>query len=87
MVTVAQCESGFIQFNKDGSVFRGVKNPKDVGIFQINEPSWLKKSIELGYNIYTIEGNIQMARWIHDNAGISQWRYSSGCWGNQGKAA
>ena len=34
MVEIAKCESRFTQFEKDGSVHRGVINNADVGVFQ-----------------------------------------------------
>lgn len=77
---IAQCESNNRQFNNDGSVLRGFVNPKDVGLFQINEDAWGDKALELGFDIYTTSGNMKMARWIYDNYGESPWIYSKKCW-------
>ena len=69
---VMKCESNFRQFDK-GKVLRGKINPYDVGIFQINEIVWGRKAKELGYDIYTLEGNLLMGVFIFDTYGINQW--------------
>ncbi len=79
LIKVAACESQFRQFNEDGDVLHGIVNPKDIGIFQINEKYWLDKSIELGYDIYTIEGNINMAKYIYQ-VQPTAWYLSEFCW-------
>ncbi len=78
---VAFCESTLRQFDKDGKVLRGLHNPDDVGLFQINEHFHLAKSQELGYDIYTTEGNIDYAMWLIKNEGIYHWKWSQPCWG------
>lgn len=79
MLKVAECESNTSQFNKDGSVIRGIENNSDYGIFQINTYYWLDISNKLSYNIYTIEGNIKMAKYIYEKQGIRAWKASSHC--------
>ena len=83
MVEIARCESRFRQFNADGSVLRGTVNPKDVGLFQINERYWLKKSKELDYDIYAERGNIEMALWLYKKNGTRDWSASKPCWGGK----
>lgn len=80
MLKIANCESRLQQFNTDGSVKRGIENDKDIGIFQINETYWLTSSKKLGFNIFTLEGNIEMAFWIADHYGTQPWDWSKGCW-------
>src|SRR3989338_8855009 len=48
MAEVARCESHFRQFDRDGSVHRGVVNDQDVGGMQINERDHLKTAQKLG---------------------------------------
>ncbi len=81
MVDVARCESTFRQFNSDGDILRGIVNSKDVGVFQINEKFHLEKSKEMGYDIYSIDGNIQYARYLYDHQGLKPWKWSKDCWG------
>lgn len=80
MNKVAKCESRFRQYNTDGSVLRGEVNPKDVGIFQINERFHLKDSKRMGINIYTESGNIEYARILYEDQGLKPWTASKGCW-------
>lgn len=78
---IAFCESTYRQFNVDnGTVLRGIHNPLDVGLFQINEKYHLKKSQELGFDIYTVEGNIDYALWLISHEGAGHWKWSKPCW-------
>ncbi len=80
MIDVASCESEFRQFDSDGSLLRGISNPLDVGVFQINEKYHLKDSRKLGMDIYTLEGNMKYARHLYKTQGTRPWEYSSKCW-------
>ncbi len=82
MQKIAYCESRNRQFDKDGSILRGVVNSKDVGIFQINEKYHLSDSKDMGVNIYSIEGNMEYAKYLYENQGTAPWISSRPCWGN-----
>ena len=62
MVEISYCESRFRQYDKDGSVLRGIQNNKDVGLFQINEKYHLERAKKMGYDIYSPEGYMAYAR-------------------------
>lgn len=83
LIEIAKAESELRQFNKDGSVLRGYINPDDVGIFQINEYFWLEKSKELGLDIYSAKGNVEMAIWIFMHHGTDPWNWSKSKWGKE----
>lgn len=78
---IAYCESTDRQFNEKGEVLRGLRNPDDVGLFQINEKFHLKRSQELGYDIYTTKGNIDYAMRLLKSEGSQHWDSSKPCWG------
>jgi len=80
MLKIASCESQMRMYDIDGSVLRGVAVPQDRGLLQINENYWLKKSKELGYNIYDIDGHLDMAKYILDTQGVNAWLPSKSCW-------
>lgn len=80
MQKIAWCESRDRQYNPDGTVFRGKINPNDIGKFQINSVVWGETAKKLGYNIYTLKGNTEMAEYIFYHFGAKQWYCSSGCW-------
>jgi len=81
MVKIAECESIGLRHYVNGEVLRGEIVKEDVGLFQINETYWLKKSLELGIDIYDLEGNIKMARHIYDTQGLAAWSASfKNCW-------
>jgi len=68
-------------WDADGSVLRGRQNPDDIGMCQLNEPTWGATAKAHGWDIHTIEGNVLMANWIYANEGYYPWRYSKGCHG------
>lgn len=80
LIDVASCESRFIQFDADGTVHRGVVNPQDVGVMQINEKYHLSESEKLGLDIHTLEGNMAYAKHLYKTQGTRPWEYSSKCW-------
>lgn len=81
MAEIARCESHYRQFDKDGSMFRGIVNNKDVGVFQVNEFYHLDEAKKLGIDIYTVEGNLRFARILYNQSGVAPWSSSSPCWG------
>ena len=80
LVDIARCESRFRQTDKNGEIIRGVANPLDVGVMQINERYHLKESKKLGYDIYTVEGNMAYARYLYEKEDARPWLASSKCW-------
>lgn len=70
LIAVVGCESGYRQFNASGGVLTSSTNDK--GIFQINH-IWWQKAKDLGYDISTIDGNIDMGIYIYKTAGIRSW--------------
>lgn len=82
LLDIAYCESTLRQFNSKGEVLRGVQNDQDVGLFQINEHYHLKRSIELGIDIYTEDGNIEFAKLLYKEQGARPWKWSAPCHGH-----
>lgn len=81
MVDISKCESHFRQFDKAGEVYRGRVNDRDVGVMQVNEDFHLAASKKLGYDIYTLEGNMSYARYLYEREGATPWNSSKPCWG------
>ena len=80
-VKVAYCESTLRQFDLETlEPLRGVHNPADVGLFQINEKYHLEASQKDGYDIYTAQGNIDYAMHLMKRDGLRHWTYSQPCW-------
>ena len=79
---IARCESTFAQFDKDGKVVRGRVNNADVGVMQINEKFHADSATKLGYDLYTMEGNVAYAKHLYREQGAAPWKASSKCWGN-----
>lgn len=79
-IKISYCESRWRQYDKQGKPLRGMHNPDDVGLFQINENYHLSRANKLGYDIYSTEGNIDYAMWLLANEGSKPWRWSKPCW-------
>ncbi|HVY72935.1 MAG TPA: hypothetical protein VG984_02725 [Candidatus Paceibacterota bacterium] len=86
MVAISECESHYRQFNNDGSVFRGKQNTKDVGVMQINEYYHEDTAEKLGFDLYTLDGNMAYARYLYKREGVAPWASSQACW-SKSKAA
>jgi len=80
MAEVAACESRFRHFDSWGDILRGEENPFDVGVMQINEHYHLQQAIDLGYNLYTLDGNLSYARYLYEKEGTDPWEASAPCW-------
>lgn len=88
MDRIAGCESqgsakskgSHIAKNGQVVVHANANQTVDVGIFQLNVNVWGKKATELGYNIFTEQGNKDMAYWIYKNVGTGPWYSSENCW-------
>jgi hypothetical protein len=72
MITIAQCESGFRQYNNAGTVLLGGVGT-NVGIFQINEVAHAATALGLGFDIYTPEGNMGYAKYLYQKQGVKPW--------------
>jgi hypothetical protein len=80
LVDIAKCESTFRQFDQLGNIIRGKVNKGDVGVMQINESYHADEAAKLGFNIYTVEGNVAFARYLYGKYGSDPWSSSSKCW-------
>lgn len=86
MIAVAQCESHFRQYGLDGNIYRGVQNNLDVGVMQINERYHLSDATKLGYDVYSVPGNVAYARYLYERQGTAPWSASEPCWGKKAAA-
>lgn len=72
MIPVVRCESDFMQYWPNGNP--KISTTDDVGIMQINIPTWSKKAKAMGLDIYNnVDDNIKMGRYILKVQGITAW--------------
>ena len=76
---IAEAESSWRQYDSEGNVLRG-QDGKDVGLFQIRETIHLTKAKELGFDIYTPEGNINYALYLYSENYTDDWTASKSRW-------
>ncbi|OHA38954.1 MAG: hypothetical protein A3I97_00495 [Candidatus Taylorbacteria bacterium RIFCSPLOWO2_02_FULL_44_35] len=80
---IARCESQFRHFGKNGNIIRGITNIKDVGVMQINEEYHRDKAETLGMDIYSLDGNLEYAKYLFEKEGTRPWRSSAKCWNRE----
>lgn len=80
LAEVARCESQFRQFDKSGNVLEGRAVPDDKGVMQINAHFHEDTAKKLGYDIYTLEGNLAYAKNLYERQGLRPWSASAPCW-------
>src|SRR3989344_499373 len=86
LVEIARCESHYRHLNeKTGEILRGNYDARDVGVMQINEFYHLKTAVRMGFDIYTLEGNMAYAKHIYEEKGVQPWSASKPCWGKSAK--
>ncbi len=81
LAEVARCESRYHQFTKSGDVIRGMVDSDDIGVMQINERYNGVTAKNLGFDIYTLDGNLAFGQWMYDHQGTQPWSASEPCWG------
>lgn len=79
MVQVAICESSLRQFDAPNHVLRGYTTPADTGVFQINVDYHGQEAKDLGFDIYTLDGNIAFAKYLYQKNGLRDWSASEKC--------
>lgn len=87
LAEIARCESTFRQFDSKGRIIKGQVNESDIGVMQINTYYHGENAAELGYDLYTIDGNLGFAKWLYAKYGDSPWVSSSKCWKRSGEIA
>ena len=79
-VSIAKCEGWPHWDKKTGEVIKGKVNPLDIGLLQINLTHNGEKAKQLGYDVFSLEGNLLMAKYLYEKNGLSDWRHSKYCW-------
>lgn len=80
LAEIAKCESRFTHLGKSGKILRGELTAEDVGVMQINEFYHDKRAEKLGFNLYTLDGNLAYAKWLYAKEGTVPWASSGKCW-------
>lgn len=73
LIDIAECESGFHQFNDDGTVLHGGYKDHMIGIMQILR-THASEAEDLGFDINTREGNLGYAKWLYKKKGTQPWQ-------------
>jgi peptidoglycan hydrolase-like protein with peptidoglycan-binding domain len=81
MIAIAACESGPRQFANNGTPLLGGTGTM-VGVFQIDETIHYARALSLGFDIDTLMGNLEYARYLYGAEGTEPWISSFGCWGS-----
>jgi hypothetical protein len=82
---LAQCESGGKHFDEKGRAVINFNNKNgtiDIGKYQVNS-AHQRNAYAKGWDIYTEEGNREMALYLYENEGLKPWNSSRHCWNNK----
>ncbi len=82
MIQIARCESTFRHKLEDGSVLKGVVDPADTGVMQINKRYHEKTATAMNLDLDDINQNMEYARFLYETQGTQPWNASSPCWRN-----
>jgi len=80
MIEVARCESKFRQFADSGNVLRGGVGGQMIGVYQFFDRYHLSPASVLGFDIETLEGNLDYARYTYKQEGTAPWNSARDCW-------
>lgn len=80
MIEIARCESNFRQFTDAGNVLRGGDSGGMVGVFQFFESIHANPAKALGFDIATLEGNLDYATHVYTQQGTVPWNPAKYCW-------
>jgi hypothetical protein len=83
LADIAWCESRMRHLDKNGEIFRGIVNDKDIGVMQINTRFHEATATDMGINLYSLEGNLEYAEYLYDKEGTRPWNASKKCWSNR----
>ena len=82
LLCIVQHESGGQQFTPSGAPL--ISKTDDVGIMQINLPTWEKKAKAMSLDIVNSpQDNIEMGIYIYQTIGPQEWTTDRYCKGNQ----
>lgn len=71
MLQIAQCESGFRQYDIFGNIVESYTG--DRGVWQINVRTWYGEMKEMGIDPDTIDGNFAAAHYVLQKQGLKAW--------------
>lgn len=80
LIEVARCESTFRHTLEDGSVLKGVVDPADTGVMQINKRYHQKTAAAMSLDLEDIYHNMAYARHLYETQGTQPWSASAPCW-------
>lgn len=82
MAEVARCESHFRHELTDGSILKGVIDPADTGVMQINKRYHQTAAVAMNLDLDDLYQNMEYARYLYEKQGTQPWSASMPCWGN-----
>lgn len=85
LADIARCESSMRQQGEDGEILRGEVDADDIGVMQINTRYHQETADELGIDIYSLNGNLEYAKYLYEKQGVRPWKASMPCWGKLAK--
>lgn len=76
----AKCESGYTQFNTNGTPYLSEYGTPDCGVFQLNKVHWDGKTPATSLVCTSLEENVKAAVALYRKEGSRPWNPSRTCW-------
>ncbi|MFZ2886527.1 MAG: peptidoglycan-binding domain-containing protein [Minisyncoccia bacterium] len=80
MIEIARCESKFRQYADSGNPLMGGYGGAMVGVFQVHSTVHANFAESLGMDVYTLDGNLEYAKYLYEREGTNPWISSFPCW-------
>ena len=77
---IIKCESGGKAYAKNINYRDGVPWSEDIGYWQINDYYHRESLLELGWDIYKPEDNLEAGFFLMKTQGVQPWDASKFCW-------
>jgi hypothetical protein len=80
LIAIAECESKFRHWERQGVVLKNNQGSSATGVMQILESVHKEPANVLGYDIEDLHGNMAYARHLYEQQGTTPWNASIHCW-------
>jgi len=80
LIKIAHCESSFRQYKPNGAPLYNEQGSSAVGVMQIMSSVHNRTARKMGYDIKTLDGNLNYALHLYKSEGTRPWKASRRCW-------
>lgn len=86
LADIAKCESTYRHFDNNGQPLKNSHGSSAIGVMQIMASYHEEPAKAMGYNINSLQGNLEYAKYLFEQKGTQPWASSKKCWSQYGRA-